>query len=110
MANRTTILEEAFNLEVPIRLHPTKPPKLGLDATKYYRYHHGIGHNTEDYWALKDKIEELIQARYLAQFFKRPDNHQMLLLTLFLKSILSSLRFGIWNLVFGLMNVNKRGL
>ena len=76
MANRTTILEEAFNLEVPIRLHPTKPPKLGLDATKYYRYHHGIGHNTEDYRALKDKKEELIQARYVAQFFKRPDNHQ----------------------------------
>ena len=25
--------------------------------------------------ALKDKIEEFIQVRYLAQFVKRPDNH-----------------------------------
>ena len=53
-----------------------KPPRLGLDTTKYCRYHHGIGHNTEDYWALKDMIEELIWARYLAQFVKRSDNHQ----------------------------------
>jgi len=59
--NHTTILEEAFNLEVPIRLPLTKPPGPGLGATKYYRYHHGIGHNTEHYWALKDNIEKLIQ-------------------------------------------------
>ena len=76
MANRITILEEAFNLEVPIRLHPTKPLGLGLDATKYCRYHHSIGHNTKDCWDLKDKIEELTQARYLAWFVKRPENHQ----------------------------------
>ena len=54
------ILEEAFNLEVPIRLPRMKPLRLGLDATKYYRYHHCTGHNDEDCWALKDKIEELI--------------------------------------------------
>ncbi|KAG5001625.1 hypothetical protein JHK87_022697 [Glycine soja] len=29
----------------------------------------------QHYWALKDKIEELIEARYLVQFVKRPDNH-----------------------------------
>lgn len=46
--NRTTILEEAFNLEVSTNLPPTKPPRLGLDATKYYRYHRGIDHNTKD--------------------------------------------------------------
>ena len=66
MANRTTILEEAFNLELSIRLPLTKPPRQGLDATKYYRYHRDISYNTEDCWALKDKIEELIQAGYLA--------------------------------------------
>ncbi|KAG5035349.1 hypothetical protein JHK87_010259 [Glycine soja] len=33
------------------------------------------GHNTEDCWALKNKIEELIQVGYLAQFIKRLDNH-----------------------------------
>ena len=75
-ANHTTILEEAFNLEVPIRLPPMKPPRPVLYATKYYRFHHGIGHNTKHYWAVKDKIEELIQVGYLAKFIKRPDNHQ----------------------------------
>ena len=66
MANRTTILEEAFNLEIPIRLPLMKPPRTRLDATKYYKYHHSISHNIEDCWVLKNKIEELIQARYLA--------------------------------------------
>ncbi|KAH1188315.1 hypothetical protein GmHk_U059732 [Glycine max] len=47
------------------------------DTTKYCRYHCGIGHNIKDYRALKDKIEELIQASYVAQFVKRPDNHQV---------------------------------
>ena len=55
--NCTTILEEAFNLEVPIRLPQTKPPRLGSDATKYCKYHLGIGHNTKKNWALKDNIE-----------------------------------------------------
>ena len=64
-ANHTTILEEAFNLEVPIKLPPSCPPRPRLDATKYYRYHCSIGHNTKDCWALKVKIEELIQAGYL---------------------------------------------
>jgi len=75
MANRTIILEEAFNMEVPMKLPPSLPPRPGLDRTKYYRYHQSYGHNTEDYWALKDKIEELTEAGYLAKFVMRPDNH-----------------------------------
>lgn len=71
MANRTTILEETFNAEVPIKLTPPFPSKFRLNRTKHYRYHCSYGQNTEDCWALKDKIEELIQARYLAQFVKR---------------------------------------
>ena len=60
-ANRTTILKEVFNLEVPIRLSLMKPPRSGSNATMYYRYHRGIDQNTKDYyWVLKDKIEELI--------------------------------------------------
>ncbi|KAG5032396.1 hypothetical protein JHK85_016378 [Glycine max] len=62
-ANRTIILEEAFNAKIPIKLPSPLPPKSGYS------------HNTEDCWALKAKIEELIQARYLAQFVKRPDKH-----------------------------------
>ena len=48
VTNHTTILEEAFSLEVPIKLPPTKPHKPGLDTTKYCMYHRCIGHNTED--------------------------------------------------------------
>ncbi|XP_014624202.1 uncharacterized protein [Glycine max] len=77
MTNHTTILKEALNLKVPIWLLQTKPPRSGLDVTKYYRYHRGIGHNIEYCWALKDKIKEIIQAGYLTQFVKRPDNHQV---------------------------------
>ena len=35
MANRTTILEEAFNTKVPIKLPLPLPPRLGLDRIKY---------------------------------------------------------------------------
>ncbi|KAG5016950.1 hypothetical protein JHK85_023086 [Glycine max] len=56
-ANRTTILEEAFNAEVPIKLPQLLPPRSGLDRTKYCKYHHNYDHNTKDYWALKEKIE-----------------------------------------------------
>ena len=45
--------------------------------TKYYRYNRSYDHNTEDCWALKDKIEELIQVGYLAQFVKRSNSHAM---------------------------------
>jgi len=49
IANCTTILEEAFNLEVPIKLPLSLPPRLGLERTKYCRYHRSYGHNTKDY-------------------------------------------------------------
>ncbi|KAG4930823.1 hypothetical protein JHK84_047804 [Glycine max] len=64
--NQATILEEAFNAKIPIQLPLIPPPRLGLDKTKHCKYHHNHGHNTKDYWSLKDKIKELIQARYLA--------------------------------------------
>ncbi|KAG4906803.1 hypothetical protein JHK82_055450 [Glycine max] len=66
---------EAFNVEVPIKLPLPFPPRLGLDRTKHCRYHRSYGHNVKDSWDLKDKIKELMQAEYLAQFMKRPDNH-----------------------------------
>ncbi|KAG5038121.1 hypothetical protein JHK86_018961 [Glycine max] len=75
-ANHTIILEEAFNLEVPIKIPPMLSPRMGLDKTTYYEDHHSYGHNTKDCCALKDKIEELIQTRYLAKFVKRLENHQ----------------------------------
>ena len=60
--NHTTILEGTFNLEVPIKLPPLRPSRIGLDATKYCMYHHGTGHNTKVCVTLKDKIEELISS------------------------------------------------
>ncbi|KAH1221831.1 hypothetical protein GmHk_12G035160 [Glycine max] len=66
ITNQATILEEVFNVEIPIQLPPIPPPRPGLDKTKNYRYHHNYGHNTEDCWALKDKMEKLIQVGYLA--------------------------------------------
>ncbi|KAG5026688.1 hypothetical protein JHK82_022583 [Glycine max] len=62
--NRATILEEAFSMEVPIQLPLIPPPRLCLDRTKHYRHHCNHGHNTEDYWALKDKINQS-QKRHL---------------------------------------------
>lgn len=50
-------------------------PKPGSDKAKHYRCHPSYGHNTKDCWALKDKIEELIQTGYLAQFVKRPNHN-----------------------------------
>ncbi|KAG5003736.1 hypothetical protein JHK86_027875 [Glycine max] len=69
---KATILEQAFNAKVPIKLPSLPPYRPGLDRTKHCRYHHNHGHNIEDYWALKDKIEELIQAGCLAIFVKEP--------------------------------------
>ncbi|KAG5054764.1 hypothetical protein JHK85_007274 [Glycine max] len=52
-ANRITILEETFNLEVPIRLPPTKPPSLGLDVTKYCRYYRKQDRKAYTSWRLE---------------------------------------------------------
>ena len=38
--------------------------------------HTKLTQNIKDYWALKDKIEELIQAKNLAQFMKKPDDNR----------------------------------
>lgn len=37
IANRVTILEKAFNVEIPIKLRLTLPPRPGLDRTKHYK-------------------------------------------------------------------------
>lgn len=74
--NRATILEQAFNMEVPLQLPPATSSKPGADKTKYYRFHDNYGHTTEDCRALKDRIEELIQAGYVARFVRRPQEEQ----------------------------------
>ena len=48
------------------------PPNA--DTAKHCQYHRNFGHTTEGCQALKDKIEELIQAGHLRQFVKRTRN------------------------------------
>jgi len=59
--DRSKILQEALSAEL------IPPPRRALslenaDRSKRCRYHKNIGHSTEECQALKDKIEELIQA------------------------------------------------
>lgn len=74
--NRANILKPSFSAEVPIQLPPRTSPRPGMDITKHCRYHRNHGHNTIDCWSLKDKIKELIQAGYLAQLLKKPNNNK----------------------------------
>jgi len=70
-ADRGKILQEALSAE----LMPS--PKRALspdnaDRNKKCRYHQNTGHSTEECQALKDKIEELIQAGHLRRFVQGP--------------------------------------
>jgi len=72
VSNRVRILEEALNADlitIPQRV-PTPP---NADTTKHCQYHQNYGHTMEDCFALKDKIEELIQAGHLRRFVKREE-------------------------------------
>jgi len=63
-AGRARILEEALSTElIPAPRKFPSPPRA--DQTKHCRYHRNHDHSTEECIALKDKIEELIQAGHL---------------------------------------------
>ncbi|XP_047149800.1 uncharacterized protein LOC124821899 [Vigna umbellata] len=65
---RARVLEEGLSADL-IRVRPSRSsPKA--DGTKHCTYHLNIGHNTEDYTVLKDKVEELIRAGHLKKFVK----------------------------------------
>jgi len=69
-ALRSRVLEEALHtdlLTTPKRA--STPPNA--DTTRQCRYHGNFGHSTEECAALKDKIEELIQAGHLQRFVAR---------------------------------------
>ena len=68
-ADRSKILQEALSVEL------IPPPRRALspenaDRSKRCRYHKNTGHSTEECQALKDKIEELIQAGHLRRFVR----------------------------------------
>jgi len=67
--DRSKILQEALSTEL------IPPPQRALspenaDRNKRCRYHKNTGHSTEECQALKDKIEELIQAGHLRHFMR----------------------------------------
>jgi len=66
-AERSRVLEEALNADL-LKAPSRTPTPQSADQTKHCRYHRNFGHTTEDCWALKDKIEELIQADHLQRF------------------------------------------
>jgi len=66
-ADRSRILEEALNTD--LMTTPKRTTTLpNVDHTKHCHYHCNFGHATKDCWALKDKIEELVQAGHLRRF------------------------------------------
>ncbi|XP_017429290.1 UTP:RNA uridylyltransferase 1 [Vigna angularis] len=70
---RLRALEEALNADLI-----QKPRKLATspnaDMSRHCRYHRKYGHETEECVALKDKIEELVQAGHLRQFVQRGEH------------------------------------
>lgn len=41
------------------------------DNSKYCHFHHDHGHNTEDYFILKNEIENLIRQDYFGKFVRK---------------------------------------
>jgi len=66
-ANRGRILEEALSADLIPSMQKLATPR-NADTSKHCRYHQNYGHSTDECWALKDKIEELIQAGHLGRF------------------------------------------
>lgn len=76
MANLATIVEQAFNVEVPIQLPPVPPPDLvcielsttGTTATMVT--------TSKTIGPSRTRLRNLYKKGYLAQFVKKPYNNQ----------------------------------
>jgi len=66
---RGKILDETLSAELIPPPRKVANPN-NADRRKQCRYHQNVGHSTEECQALKDKIEELIQARHLRRFVR----------------------------------------
>jgi len=62
-------LDETLNVELILPPRKVISPN-NADQRKQCRYHQNTGHSTEECQALKDKIEELIQAGHLRRFVR----------------------------------------
>jgi len=70
---RGRALDETLQTDlIPTLKQYQTPPNA--DTAKHCQYHRNFGHTTERCQALKDKIEELIQAGHLRQFVKKIRN------------------------------------
>jgi len=67
--NQGRILEEALHATL---IHAPKkaPTPRNADTTKHCRFHQKYGHTTNECVALKDRIEELIQAGHMRRFLQ----------------------------------------
>jgi len=66
---RGRILDEALSVELIPPPRKVASPN-NVDRRKQCQYHQNAGHSTEECQALKDKIEELIQAGHLRRFVR----------------------------------------
>ena len=66
---RGKILDEALQAELILTLKQTQTPP-NADTTKCCQYHRNYSHMTKGCQALRDKIEELVQAGHLRKFVK----------------------------------------
>ena len=62
-------MEEALSADLIPSLQKLSTPR-NTDTSKHCRYHQNYGHSTDECWALKDKIEELIQVGHLRRFIQ----------------------------------------
>jgi len=69
-------LEETLHTEL-IPLPRKIPTPNNVDHNKHCRYHKNFGHNTKECSGLRDKIEELVQARHLKQYVQRSEGGRL---------------------------------
>ena len=55
--------------------NPIRTPNKFRNNEKLCAYHNEIGHNTSEYWALRDAIEDQIRRSWLRDYVVRPTNH-----------------------------------
>ncbi|KAG4962653.1 hypothetical protein JHK82_039339 [Glycine max] len=74
MEEMTTFREKVHgeSSRKPTNWEAKNRPPLGVDKSKYCRYHRVIGHKIKDCTTLKDKMEKLIQKGHLKKFIKDP--------------------------------------
>ncbi|XP_058782841.1 uncharacterized protein LOC131657461 [Vicia villosa] len=75
-ASRERILNERANAEFQmgkVRFPKSMPTRPNMDNSKFFRFHKGHGHNTEDCIHLKDAIEILIREGHLKQYAKKQE-------------------------------------